>query len=236
MALSIALVIGVALGPAKQSYLLQASQMQALSFAVHIPLVCFGIAFPVMIMLPEGLYLRRVTALQDTGQRWTKIMAALFARGGDHGHDPQLRDGSAVAELHRDIRQRLWTGICDRGVLLLHRGDFLGIYVYGWDRLSPKVICCAAIPIVLAGFVGSLMVISVNAWMQHPSGFRLRPAEAVDVHPLKALFDNSFLWHELIHMYIAAYIVTGFLLASPMRSGACAANGAAMSARHLRFR
>ena len=57
------------------------------------------------------------------------------------------------------------------------------------------------------------MVISVNAWMNHPSGFRLSGGEVVDVHPLAALFGNSYLWHELVHMYIAAYIVTGFLVA-----------------------
>jgi cytochrome d ubiquinol oxidase subunit I len=44
-----------ALSPVEQHHLLQARQMQALSFAVHIPLVCFGIAFPSMVMLVESL-------------------------------------------------------------------------------------------------------------------------------------------------------------------------------------
>jgi cytochrome d ubiquinol oxidase subunit I len=63
------------------------------------------------------------------------------------------------------------------------------------------------------------MVISVNAWMQHPSGFRLSGGRAVDVHPLAALFGNTFLWHELIHMYLAGYIVTGFLMAAAYAVG-----------------
>jgi cytochrome d ubiquinol oxidase subunit I len=49
--------------------------------------------------------------------------------------------------------------------------------------------------------------------MNHPGGFRLRGGKVTDVDPWKALFDNSYLWHELVHMYIAGYIVTGFLLA-----------------------
>ena len=61
------------------------------------------------------------------------------------------------------------------------------------------------------------MVISVNAWMNHPGGFRLRAGHVVDVHPLKALFANDFLWHELMHMYIAGYIVTGFLVGRRLR-------------------
>jgi cytochrome d ubiquinol oxidase subunit I len=60
---------------------------------------------------------------------------------------------------------------------------------------------------------GSTFVIAVNAWMNHPSGFRIENGKAVDVHPWSALFGNSFLWHELVHMYLAAYIVAGFLIA-----------------------
>ena len=62
----------------------------------------------------------------------------------------------------------------------------------------------SGIPIAVTGFLGSWMVISVNAWMNHPSGFRLVAGRVVDLHPWKALFGNDFLWHELIHMYIAA--------------------------------
>jgi cytochrome d ubiquinol oxidase subunit I len=69
------------------------------------------------------------------------------------------------------------------------------------------------VPVVVAGITGSLMVISVNAWMNSPGGFNLRGGETTDVEPWEALFGNSFLWHEVVHMYLAAYIVVGFLLA-----------------------
>ena len=71
----------------------------------------------------------------------------------------------------------------------------------------------SALPIVFTGFTGSWMVIAVNAWMNHPGGFRLVRGEAVDIHPFHALFGNSYLWHELVHMYLAGYIVTGFVVA-----------------------
>jgi cytochrome d ubiquinol oxidase subunit I len=90
---------------------------------------------------------------------------------------------------------------------------FIGIYVYGWDRLSPGRHLLSGVPIVITGFTGSLTVIAVNAWMNHPGGFLLRGGRVIDVEPWRALFANSYLWHELIHMYIAGYIVTGFLVA-----------------------
>src|SRR2546423_10944263 len=71
-----------ALGPVHQAYLSEARQMQALSFAVHIPLVCFGIALPAMILFVEWLYLRSGDDLYRVlARRWTKVLVALFAIG-----------------------------------------------------------------------------------------------------------------------------------------------------------
>ena len=66
---------------------------------------------------------------------------------------------------------------------------------------------------MITGFSGSLMVIAVNAWMNHPTGFQLHGGKVTDVNPLQALFGNPYLWSELIHMYVAAYMVTGFIVA-----------------------
>src|SRR5438034_11835975 len=74
--------IATALAPAEQRYLSQARQMQALSFAVHIPLVCFGIAFPAMMLFVESRYLRTGGELYRTlARRWSRLLAALFAAG-----------------------------------------------------------------------------------------------------------------------------------------------------------
>jgi cytochrome bd ubiquinol oxidase subunit I len=89
---------------------------------------------------------------------------------------------------------------------------FIAIYVYGWDRLPPRAHMLAGVPIVLAGITGSLMVISVNGWMNHPVGFDVVDGEVTNVRPWAALFNPNF-WHELVHMYLAAYIVTGFIVA-----------------------
>jgi cytochrome bd ubiquinol oxidase subunit I len=104
-------------------------------------------------------------------------------------------------------------GFAIEGFSFFMEAIFIGIYVYGWGRLSPRMHLLSGIPIVITGFTGSLTVISVNAWMNNPSGFELRGGEVVDVAPWGALFGNSYLWHELIHMYIAGYIVSGFVLA-----------------------
>jgi cytochrome d ubiquinol oxidase subunit I len=198
-----------------QSYLLQARQMQALSFSVHIPLVCFGIAFPTLLLFVEWLYLRSGDPLYRTlARRWTNVMVAVFAAGVVTGTILSFEMGLLWPAFTATFGSVFGLGFAVEGFSFFLEAIFIGIYVYGWNRLSPRLHFATGIPIVIAGFTGSLMVISVNGWMNHPSGFRLSQGKAVDVHPFQALFENAYFWHELIHMYVAGYIVTGFLLAA----------------------
>jgi cytochrome d ubiquinol oxidase subunit I len=203
-----------ALSPVEQDHLSQARQMQALSFAVHIPLVAFGISFPAIVLFVEWLGRRRGDALYLTlARRWSKVMLTLFAFGVITGTVLSFEMGLLWPNFTGTFGGVFGLGFAIEGFSFFLEAIFIGIYVYGWDRLSPRAHMLSGIPIVIAGVTGSLMVIAVNAWMNHPGGFSLQGDKVVDVHPLSALFDNSYLWHELIHMYIAGYIVTGFVVA-----------------------
>ena len=194
--------------------------MQALSFMVHIPLVCFGIAFPAMVLFVEWLHLRTGDELYLTlAKRWSKVMAALFAVGVITGTILSFEMGLLWPNFTATFGSVFGLGFAIEGFSFFIEAIFIGIYVYGWGRLSPRTHLACGIPVVLSGFTGSWMVIAVNAWMNHPSGFRIVGGKAVDVHPLSALFGNSYLWHELIHMYVAGYIVTGFVVAAAYAFG-----------------
>jgi cytochrome bd ubiquinol oxidase subunit I len=202
------------LAPAAQQYLDQARQLQALSFAVHIPLVCFGIAFPAFVLYLEWRHLRTGDPVYRTiARRWTKIMAALFAAGVVTGTILSFEMGLLWPAFTGTFGGVFGLGFAIEGFSFFLEAIFIGIYAYGWSRLSPRTHFLSGLPIVLAGFTGSLMVISVNGWMNHPMGFRLEHGRVVDVHPLSALFANGYVWHEVVHMYLAGYIVTGFVLA-----------------------
>jgi cytochrome bd ubiquinol oxidase subunit I len=208
------LSFGAAFAPVDQHYLLEARQMQALSFAVHIPLVCFGIAFPVMVLFVEWLGHRTGDRLYLTlARRWTNVMAVLFGVGVITGTVLSFEMGFLWPNFTGTFGSVFGVGFAIEGFSFFLEAIFIGIYVYGWGRLSARVHLLSGIPIVITGFTGSLMVIAVNAWMNHPGGFRLVGGKVVDVDPFKALFANTYLWHELIHMYVAGYIVTGFIVA-----------------------
>ncbi|HET6507102.1 MAG TPA: cytochrome ubiquinol oxidase subunit I [Baekduia sp.] len=208
------LLMAQALGPTEQHHLLVARQMQALSFAVHIPLVCFGIAFPAMVLFMEWWGMRTGDPLYRTiARRWSRIMVALFAVGVITGTVLSFEMGVLWPNFTATFGAVFGLGFAIEGFSFFMEAIFIGIYAYGWDRLSPRLHLLSGIPIVITGFTGSWMVIAVNGWMNHPGGFRIVNGQAVDIHPWKALFANPYLWHELVHMYIAGYIVTGFVVA-----------------------
>jgi cytochrome d ubiquinol oxidase subunit I len=212
--------LAFALSPVHQQYLLEARQMQALSFAVHIPLVAFGISFPAMVLFAEWLGLRTGDPLFRTlARRWSRVLVALFAVGVITGTILSFEMGLLWPNFTATFGGVFGLGFAIEGFSFFMEAIFIGIYVYGWDRLSPRAHLLSGVPIVITGFTGSLTVISVNAWMNHPGGFQLQGGKVVDVNPLKALFANTYLWHELIHMYIAGYIVSGFVIAAAYAFG-----------------
>ena len=208
-------VWAAALSPVEQHHLDEARQMQALSFAVHIPLVCFGIAFPSMVMLVESLYLRTGDELYRTlAKRWSKVMMALFAVGVVTGTILSFELGLLWPNFMASFGDVFGLAFGLEGFSFFLEAIFIAIYVYSWDRVSTRTHLLCGIPVILAGFTGSLFVIAVNAWMNHPGGFRLAGERVTDVHPWKALFGNPHLWPELAHMYIAGFIVAGFVVAA----------------------
>src|SRR3954451_18440705 len=99
------------------------------------------------------------------------------------------------------------------GISFFVEAIFMAIYVYGWDRVSRRTHFLTGIPIVISGFAGSFNVIAVNGWMNDPQGFDIVNGKVVNPRPWDALI-NEAMWHELVHMYIAGYIVTGFIVAA----------------------
>jgi cytochrome d ubiquinol oxidase subunit I len=215
MTLPLLLAATAPFAPVDQEYLFEARQMQALSFAVHIPIVCFGIAFPAFVLMLEGLWLRTGDPIYRTiAKRWSKVMLALFAVGVVTGTILSFELGLLWPNFMATFGEVFGLGFTLEAFSFFLEAIFIAIYVYGWDRLSPRAHFLSGIPVVVAGFTGSLMVLTVNAWMNSPGGFTLVDGRVTDVRPLEALFGNDYLWHELVHMYVAGYIVAGFLTAS----------------------
>src|ERR671937_1559073 len=161
--LALATPVAQGFGPVDQDYLLQARQMQALSFAAHIPLVCFGIAFPAFVVFAEALYLRTGDPLYRTlAKRWSRVMLTLFAVGVVTGTILSFEMGLLWPNFMATFGDVFGLAFALEGFSFFLEAIFIAIYVYGWDRLSPRAHLLTGVPIIFTGFSGSLMVISVN--------------------------------------------------------------------------
>ena len=198
-------------GPAPDA--VEARRMQALSLAVHIPIVCFGIAFPAMFLFVHGLYLRTGEPhYKALAKRWSKVAMILFAVGVVTGTILSFEFGLLWPDFMATFGEVFGVAFGLEGISFFVEAIFIAIYVYGWDRLPARTHFLTGIPVVVSGFVGSFCVIAVNGWMNQPRGFAVRDGEVVDPAPWSAML-NGHLWHELVHMYVAGYLVAGFIVA-----------------------
>ena len=187
--------------------------MQALSLGWHIMIVCFGVAFPAIVLFAEGLYLRTGDPIYKTlAKRWSKAMLVLFAVGVVSGTILSFEFGILWPEFMATFGDVFGLAFALEGFSFFVEAIFIAIYVYGWDRLPRRAHFLAGLPMVAAGLTGSLFVLSVNGWMNQPTGFDLVNGKVTDVRPWAALFNDN-LWHEVVHMTLGAYMVAGFSVA-----------------------
>src|SRR3954470_3000838 len=138
-----------ALAPGEQQHLLEARQMQALSFAVHIPLVAFGTAFPAMVLFAEWLHHRTGDpVLRTLARRWTRIMVALFAVGVITGTILSFEMGLLWPNFMASFGGVFGLGFAIEGFSCFLEAILIAIYVYGWDRLSRRAHMLSGLPVI----------------------------------------------------------------------------------------
>src|ERR687892_2595664 len=143
------------LGGGEQPDLLEARQMQALSLGVHIPLVCFGISFPAMVLFVEGLWLRTGDPVYKAlAKRWSKVMLILFAVGVVTGTILSFEMGLLWPEFMATFGEVFGVAFALEGISFFIEAIFIAIYVYGWDRLSDRAHFLTGIPIIVSGITG----------------------------------------------------------------------------------
>ena len=199
--------------------LLPARQQMALSLGWHIILACFGVAFPAMIFV---VHLRAIVrddpVALGLAKRWSKVSAVLFAIGAVSGTVLSFEMGLLWPGLMSRFGDVLGLPFAFEGLSFFVEAIFIGIYLYGWGRMPPRQHLIMLVPMVVAGVVGTYCVISVNAWMNMPTGFRIVDGEVVDVDPWAVLF-NSGAFLQFAHMWVAAFMVVGFVVAAVYAAG-----------------
>lgn len=195
--------------------LLPSRIQMAFTLAYHILLVPFGVALPFYTLLMEGIGIFRgdSTALK-IARRWSVVMAVQFAVGAVTGTILSFEFGILWPKMLGRFGAAFGMGFAIEGIAFFLEAIFIGIYLYGWQRLPPRIHFVMGLVLIPAGVLGAFGVLSSNAWMNTPGGVTIDSSgQLVNVDALAALFTRA-LPYEFWHFLIAIYLTAGFFVAS----------------------
>ncbi len=202
------------LAAADPANLFAARSQMALSLGWHIVVACLGVGFPALVMLAEWRGIRSGDpAYQLLARRWARALGVLFAVGAVSGTILSFEMGILWPGLMGTYGEVIGLPFAIEGIAFFVEAIFLGVYLYGWDRLPPRAHLLTGVPILLAGTASAFFVVTANAWMQQPRGFDLVDGKVTNVDPWAAMF-NPATPPQTVHMILAAFVVAGFLVAS----------------------
>ncbi|MFJ1654856.1 cytochrome ubiquinol oxidase subunit I [Streptomyces sp. NPDC088337] len=199
---------------ATEGDLAAARAQMGFSLAWHIVVACLGVGLPVLTLLAEWYGIRTGNpAHRLLARRWARAMGVLFAVGAVSGTILSFEMGLLWPGLMGRFGQVIGLPFALEGIAFFLEAIFLGIYLYAWDRLSPRRHLLTGIPIVVAGTASAFFVVCANAWMNQPRGFTLRDGKVVHVDPWAAML-NPASPPQTVHMILAAFMVASFLAAA----------------------
>lgn len=195
------------------SDLLAARAQMALSLAFHIIFAVVGIGMPVLMVIAERRWRTTGDPVHlDLAKRWAKGTAILFAVGAVSGTILSFELGLLWPGFMEFAGSIIGMPFSLEGFAFFTEAIFLGIYLYGWDRISPRAHWWSGVLVAVSGAASAIFVVIANAWMNTPRGFRMEGGVAVDVNPLAAMATPAA-FPQVLHMILAAYAATGFVVA-----------------------
>ena len=194
--------------------LLAARTQMAISLGFHIVFAEIGIAMPLMMVLAEWRWRRTgERAYLDLARRWSKGTAVLFAVGAVSGTVLSFELGLLWPGFMRYAGPLIGMPFSLEGFAFFLEAIFLGIYLYGWERVGARAHLAAGVVVAVSGAASAVFVVMVNAWMNTPTGFTLDPSGGfATIDPVTAMRSPAA-FQQALHMLLAAYAATGMAVA-----------------------
>jgi cytochrome d ubiquinol oxidase subunit I len=148
----------------------------------------------------------------ELSKRWAAGTTILFAVGAVSGTVLSFELGLLWPKFMEYAGAIIGMPFSLEGFAFFTEAIFLGIYLYGWNRVPPVLHWLAGIVVAVSGVLSAIFVVLANAWMNAPAGFDVVNGQPVNINPIAAMFNPASL-HETIHMVLAAYVATAFLVA-----------------------
>jgi len=193
--------------------LLYARWQMGLSLAFHIIFAVIGMAMPVMMLIAEAAWLRtRRPEYLNLAKQWARGTAVLFAIGAVSGTVLSFELGLLWPVFMQLAGPVIGMPFSFEGFAFFLEAIFLGLYLYGWQRLRPRTHMLAGVMVCVGGALSGMFVVTANAWMNTPAGFRIVDGRITGIDPFAAMF-NPAAGAQVVHMLLAAYAAVGIAVA-----------------------
>lgn len=194
--------------------LLAARAQMGTSLAFHIIFSALGVGLPLLLCIAEGLALHsRDTDWLFLTRRWAQAATMLFGIGAVSGTILSFELGLLWPTYTRFAGAVVGLPFALEGFAFFLEAIFLGLYLYGWDRLSPRAHWLCSFPIWIGGLASAWFIVSVNSWMNTPAGFVFKGGQVAGIDPWRAMLNPSTPY-ETVHMILSCYVATGFGVAA----------------------
>jgi cytochrome d ubiquinol oxidase subunit I len=191
------------------SDLLAARSQMAVSLAFHIIFAVIGIAMPLLMVLAERRWQRtRDPVYLDLAKRWARGTAILFAVGAVSGTVLSFELGLLWPRFMELAGPIIGMPFSLEGFAFFTEAIFLGVYLYGWEKVSPRAHLLAGVLVAVSGAASGVFVVIANAWMNTPTGFTLVDGAFTAIDPIAAM-GTPAAFPQALHMTLAAYAATG---------------------------
>ncbi|MFL5321472.1 MAG: cytochrome ubiquinol oxidase subunit I [Myxococcaceae bacterium] len=189
-----------------------ARAQMGLSLAFHIVFAAVGVGLPVLLFISDALYLRtKDPDYLELSKRLAKGTSILFAVGAVSGTVLSFELGLLWPNFMALFGEVIGIPFSLEGFAFFTEAIFLGIYLYGRSRISPRLHLFSAAVVAISGAASAFFVTLVNAFMNNPRGFELRGGVLTNIDPIAAMWSPSWAT-QTVHVLISSYQATAWAM------------------------
>src|SRR6266581_5015769 len=175
-----------------------------ITFHYIFPQLTMGLALLILVL--KTIALRTGNEHYNSAARfWTKIFAVNFAMGVVTGIPMEFQFGTNWSRFSKAAGGVIGQTLAMEGVFSFFlESSFLGVFLFGEKRLSPKAHWFAAFLVFLGSWLSGFFIIATDAWMQHPTGYRLGPGGEIELSSFWGLLLNKWALWQYAHNMLGA--------------------------------
>ena len=191
----------------------------AFTVAFHYIYPPLSIGLGLLLVIFEGMYLKTKDKQWERLTRfWIKIFALTFGIGVATGIVMEFEFGTNWATYSRYVGDVFGSALAAEGLFAFAlESGFLGILLFGWNRVTPRVHFISTIGVFLGSMFSAVWIVVANSWMQTPAGFEIvgeGMSARAEITDFWAMVFNPSSVDRITHVWIGAFLAGAFLVMS----------------------